>query len=320
MPGQADGARAGQGPAAPAGPLAARAGDRLPGPSLEAEGPAQQPRIARPLVTASPVAAKAEARAGEPLEAPPARERDAPDESHEDAPPGAGQRGRAATAQSPAAAEVPVYPARLPAPFARQYRLTRAGQSGSAVWDFRRETGADYVSSLIARFQRGAPWLELTSIGGVAAEQLRPQRSSDRRRGRGLQAASFDAEAGLIRFSGQAPAQPLLPGSQDRLSAMLQLSAILNAQPFRAGSGQRILLHVAGARGDASVWVFESKGLVPDGTELPNRAGLVYLVREPTQPYDTRVELWLDPARDHLPRSWRWTPTAGGAPLDAELE
>ena len=43
------------------------------------------------------------------------------------------------------------------------------------------------------------------------------------------------------------------------------------------------------------------------------------LRREPTRPYDTRVEVWLDPARQHLPVRVRFTTLPGGPPLELML-
>ena len=58
-----------------------------------------------------------------------------------------------------------------------------------------------------------------------------------------------------------------------------------------------------------------------EALELP--AGAVaralQLRREPTRPYDTRVEVWLDPARQHLPVRAVFTTLPGGQPLQLEL-
>ena len=47
--------------------------------------------------------------------------------------------------------------------------------------------------------------------------------------------------------------------------------------------------------------------------------GALQLRREPTRPYDTRVEVWLDPARQHLPVRAVFTTLPGGEPLQLEL-
>jgi hypothetical protein len=43
------------------------------------------------------------------------------------------------------------------------------------------------------------------------------------------------------------------------------------------------------------------------------------LSREPDRPYDTRVEVWLDPARQHLPVRALFTTIPGGQPLELML-
>jgi hypothetical protein len=62
----------------------------------------------------------------------------------------------------------------------------------------------------------------------------------------------------------------------------------------------RLTLFVVGPRGDAEAWHFEVRGSgtlqQPDGTS----AQALHLRREPTCPYDTRVELWLEPQRQHV--------------------
>jgi len=60
-------------------------------------------------------------------------------------------------------------------------------------------------------------------------------------------------------------------------------------------------LFVSGARGDAAVWAFEVQGLEAVDTADGSRATALKLLREPQRPYDTRVEVWLDPRRHYLP-------------------
>jgi len=82
-----------------------------------------------------------------------------------------------------------------------------------------------------------------------------------------------------------------------------------------------VTLFVAGTRGDAEPWRIEVLGHA--ALELPAgavaRALQLQLRREPTRPYDTRVEVWLDPARQHLPVRVVFTTLPGGQPLQLEL-
>jgi hypothetical protein len=114
----------------------------------------------------------------------------------------------------------------------------------------------------------------------------------------------------VISYSGSTRSVGLFDGAQDRVSLMLQLAAIAQGQPGGLQAGQRIRLQVANARGQADDWWFEVGGrerIEPAGTPIDT----VHLTREPTQPYDQRIELWLAPAAGHLPVGLRFTPVPG---------
>ena len=67
-----------------------------------------------------------------------------------------------------------------------------------------------------------------------------------------------------------------------------------------AKTGAHVVLFVVGANGDGSVWSFRCVG--PESLET--RAGVVdsvKFVREPREPYDTTIEVWLDPREHDLP-------------------
>jgi hypothetical protein len=100
---------------------------------------------------------------------------------------------------------------------------------------------------------------------------------------------------------------------------MIQLPAIVEADAALARAGAVVTLFVAGTRGDAEAWRFEVQG--PAALELPAGAvpNALQLQREPTRPYDTRVEVWLDPQRQHLPVRAVFTTLPGGQPLQLEL-
>jgi hypothetical protein len=67
-------------------------------------------------------------------------------------------------------------------------------------------------------------------------------------------------------------------------------------------------MYVVGAQGDASVWVFQCIGpeAVQAGSDIAASAAsqsidAIKYVREPREPYDADVQIWLDPSRHHLP-------------------
>lgn len=216
------------------------------------------------------------------------------------------------SAPSPASdGEPPVYPTRLPPPFTFVYAAHRGAAQGSAELQWQAQDG-QYAARLVAT-RDGAPWLAWDSVGAIDAAGLAPLRHTDRRRGRGIQAANFQRDAGKVSFSGPPLEHALPAGAQDRLSWMVQLAAIAAADPQRVGPGGRVSFLVVGARGDADVWTFvhagEERLLLPDGS-----AATLRLLREPQRPWDTRAEVWLDPARHFLPVQAR---LSNGAEADA---
>lgn len=198
-----------------------------------------------------------------------------------------------------AASDVPVYATQAPSAATLHFELRRGAQSGQAVLAWRPGESTYELSLDSSTF--GLPALGSASRGAFDAAGMAPERYVDKRRGRELRAANFQRQAHQISFSGPAQTLPLWPGSQDRLSWMLQLPAVLRANPNLATPGAQLQMWVVGARGLADVWVFSVIGLedlqLPEG---PVPAAL-HLQREPRRPYDTQVDIWLDPARQHLP-------------------
>lgn len=209
-----------------------------------------------------------------------------------------------ATAEPPAEAraegdELPLYPTLSPPAFAYAYDLQRGAERGSLTLRWRPD-GAHYEASLSATLA-DAPLFDLRSSGGFDAAGLAPQRLTDRRRGRSLQAANFQRDRGRITFSGVATEQTLAGGVQDRLSWMLQLAAIAAADPALAAPGGQIRLAVVGVRGEADRWIFTHEGEETLALADGSRVRTARLVRLPRYAYDTRAEVWLDPARHFLP-------------------
>ncbi len=190
------------------------------------------------------------------------------------------------------------------------YEMRRSGLRGEAqmVWQPR---GERYTLALTGT-AAGQPLLAWASTGGFDSAGLAPERFVNRSRGRDVRAANFQREHARISFSSSTASYPLLAGAQDRLSWMLQLPAIVQAAPQRFTPGTRIPVFVVGARGDADVWTFEVEAV--EALDLP--AGRIEqalrLLREPRRPYDTRVEVWLDPALHHLPVRVRLITAATG--------
>ena len=208
----------------------------------------------------------------------------------------------------------PVYATRVPPPFRMSYALRRGALSGQAELTLQR-AGSGYELELKGT-ALGLEVLGLRSQGSLGPHGLMPERFVDRRRGKDRLAANFDHGSGRITYSGSAASQPLHLGAQDRLSWMVQLAAILEAAPARHGTGSRISLSVSGARADVDTWTFIVQGR--QRLNLPGGAVVeaLRLTREPRRPYDTQVEVWMDPAQHHLPVRARLTVLPGGETLD----
>lgn len=206
----------------------------------------------------------------------------------------------AAAASAPRGGEPPpTYATRIPPPAQMEYALTRGvvGGTGRLRWA---PSGPGYTMALEGS-AFGISFISWNSEGGFDPAGLAPVRFVDRRRGKEARAANFQRSAGRITFSGPSVEYPLVAGAQDRLSWMIQVPAIVAAAPQRFAPGARIEMFVVGARGDGDVWTFEV--VSRDALALP--AGMVaqalHLRRAPRKPYDTEVDVWLDPARHHLP-------------------
>ena len=216
------------------------------------------------------------------------------------------------------AAALPVYATRLPDAVHLLYRLQRGDAVGAARLQWQHEAG-DYLLRLDTDWP-GQPAAGSASRGLIDAEGVAPVRHAELRRAREVRAANFQREAGRITFSGPQLAYVLPLGAQDRLSWMIQLPGVIEADAALARAGAQVTLFVVGTRGDAEPWRFEVLGneplLLPAG-EVPQA---LRLKREPTRPYDTRVEVWLDPARQHLPVRVVFTTLPGGQPLEMALE
>jgi hypothetical protein len=146
-----------------------------------------------------------------------------------------------------------------------------------------------------------------TSQGQITDQGLEPLRFADKKRSE--LAAHFVREQGKISFSANKPDAPLLSGAQDRLSILLQLGAMLAADPTAFAQASTIAVQIVGPR-DAAVWLFtvgaEETLALPGGEQI----GLK-LLRNPREPFDQKIELWLAPDMGYLPVRLRITDANG---------
>jgi Protein of unknown function (DUF3108) len=199
----------------------------------------------------------------------------------------------------PGGQNVPIYETRLPPAQTLDFDLRRGQASGRAELDWL-PSGATYQLTLRGQAV-GTPSLSWTSLGGLDPTGLAPLRYTESRRGRELRAVNFQRDAGRVTFSGPPIEYPLVPGGQDRLSWMVQLAAVMAANPSLAQAQSQVSIWVVGTRGDADVWTFTVQDRAALDLPLGRVENTIHLVREPRRPYDTQVQVWLDPARHHLP-------------------
>lgn len=211
----------------------------------------------------------------------------------------------------------PIYATRPPPPAHLQYELRRGMLTarGELIWQ---PAGAHYEMRLEGR-ALGLSVIDWASSGGFDAAGLAPQRFIDQRTGRAAHSADFRRDKGVITYSGTSAEHPLPAGAQDRLSWMLQLAAIVEADPARHGAGQKVAMLVSGARGDADVWTFVITG--HEAVDLVDRPlpHALHARRESRKPHDTVVDVWLDPARHHLPVRMRLASGRDGSALEFVL-
>jgi hypothetical protein len=278
--------------------------EAAPPPRVAAAQPAR--KVARPPTLPTPAASAV------PLPAPPPQPVATVAEATSPPEPSA---SAAASEPPPAPAiDVPVYATRLPPPGAWRYQLTRGIASGDAVLSWSPNEQQRYELKLEG-FVAGISVLDWVSNGAIDNAGIAPDRFVIRRRGRDSQAANFQRDAGKITFSGPTYELPLIAGVQDRLSWMLQLPAVIEAAPQRFGAGTSVVLMVIGARGGADVWTFKVIGAEPVGD-----VAALKLVREARKPRDVQAEVWLDPARGHIPLRAVLSQPDGGTPLELQLQ
>jgi len=96
------------------------------------------------------------------------------------------------------------------------------------------------------------------------------------------------------------------------LSWIVQLAAVLAAEPALRRPGAIVSIPVAGLRGEAAVWRFRT--VEPEAPTQPSAMQpLIHLVRDRQGPYDVDIAVALDPAHHFLPATLSLR-TATGVP------
>jgi hypothetical protein len=210
----------------------------------------------------------------------------------------------------------PTYRTVLPGPATLRYELRRGiiRGTGEIRW---RPAGGRYALQFDARLA-GISLLSQSSQGEVGANGLAPVRFVDQRASKSARAVNFSRETGSISFSGSTARWPLLAGSQDRLSWMIQLGGIVAADPALATSG-RISMVLVSARGEASVRSARFVGREKAETVAGGVPALKFVI-DGHSAYDGSFEIWLDPARGYLPVHATSRSSSGDAEFELLLQ
>ena len=175
--------------------------------------------------------------------------------------------------------------------------------SGELLW---RNDGSHYEARLKISSPLLPPRIQ-NSTGLITAEGLAPVRFSDKARSE--EAAHFQRDQGKVTFSNNRPDAPLVAGTQDRLSVMLQLSAMVGGDPHKFPAGTVISIPTASTH-EVEPWLFTVENV--EELELPGgKVAALGLIRNPRREFDQKVELWLAPGMDYLPVRLRLTQANG---------
>ncbi len=193
-------------------------------------------------------------------------------------------------------------------------RIKYEGESNRFPYSFSsdlswQQDGESYVAK--SEWSKGIPLRTRTSHGLISPDGLAPKKFTDKTRSE--VAVHFDRENEKIIFSNNRPEIKLLVGSQDQLSVLIQLAALMSGNAAQFTTGSTITLQVVGPR-DADTWTFtvmEAETLKLPGGEQST----LKLVRNPRREFDQKVEVWLAPALGYLPARLRIT-TADGDVAD----
>lgn len=206
---------------------------------------------------------------------------------------------------APPASEPSGLPASVPAPIRLQYTVTASLRGavieGRSVLDWAHD-GERYQAEWIVT---GPPALarRQRSTGRITPAGLAPQRYAERLRSE--QAVHFDWPGQRLVFSARHEPAPLPPAAQDRLSALLQVGALLTARPRAWVAGDTLVLPVATAQA-LEVWTFAVEG--EQALQLPGGTlRVLHLVRLPNGEFAPRIDLWLDPGQAYAPVRLRLT-------------
>jgi hypothetical protein len=290
--------------------------ESTPAPAEPAAPPAAAPEAAvgDALAGIAAPADPASAQAGQEGAEPPAEQGAAIPTEVPPAPPAVATESPGEAGKADPAAPPPVYRVQPPPPVTMQMDVIAnkngTDWSGSGTLTLTR-AGDAYRARLEASLNLLITKLNAihyTSEGTIDSTGLVPRRSLEQVRNRAPVAIHFNPDSKRISFSASEQSFPWWPGSQDRISVLLQLAGIGRADHAQLERGVRILV---GEKKGATLYRFVLEGKETIDTPL-GRMEAWHLSR-PAVPgsYSTRVDVWLAPDQYWLPVRIRHTEANG---------
>jgi len=210
-----------------------------------------------------------------------------------------------AVTPSPPAKPVPVPPAKTRLVYDITGKVKGRNVFAEGLFEWTVQDGR-YEASLAVRMVLLGSRTQ-TSVGRIGPQGLMPDRFGERQRDEA--ATHFDYEGQRVRFSRNRPDAPLLPGTQDRLSVILQLAALMQARPSDFEVGSEVNMPVASSRA-VEDWRWQVGDLetlaLPKGSMTAR-----HLTRPALHERDSTIELWMAPTLQHLPARIRITQRNG---------
>ena len=231
-----------------------------------------------------------------------------------ESPPGLPADPAAGQADDPAAPP-PVYQVQLPPSGSMEMDVTAKDKrgadwsgNGTLSWTIDGQTYRGRLDAGLSLLVTNLNLLHWISEGTVDSTGLVPRRALEQVRNRPAVAVHFNPDAKRISFSASEHSSPWLPGAQDRLSLLLQLSGIGRADSRQLERGVRILV---GEKKDATVWRFVLAG--KEDIDTPQGKVTTWHMSRPAVPgaYNARLDVWLAPAQAWLPVRIRNTEANG---------
>ncbi len=137
--------------------------------------------------------------------------------------------------------------------------------------------------------------------GLVTPQGLAPLAASFRTKGD--VSMTFDHPGDRLNFAPELSEWKMLPGTQDRLSLLVQLGALIAGDPKRYPPGSTITLPIAVPNPPSVLeWSFvidQEEQTIEGMAGKPLRT--IHLTHEPANATDARMELWLAPSLEYLP-------------------